>query len=458
MTTDNSKALDGGAAHAALADLPDLICICLDDEVQWINAAGLRLLNAQDHADVVGQSFTSYLGDDYAALGEQLYPLLLEETEPIRLKIRGRDNVPCDCELRIISHLKGVDDEVGGRYVLHVRNISNFTRIAETLHRRENYLRDLINNSLSLICECRNGVIRFINQAGVSMLAAKSESDLIGTRIESLFHRSYNDVFSAEFQAVLNEENFIPMRLKRMDGSYVDVDVAFTAMGAGHRSNFLAEAHDITEHNRAVGDLRESIETLEVRVEERTATLQKEIATRMAAEKQLRHLATHDVLTGLPNRSLLRDRIDSAIAGAERREHRVALMFVDLDGFKGVNDRLGHDVGDQLLVWISGVLEECVRATDTVARVGGDEFVLVITDVGDRESISTVAGKVIEKVSEPATIAGGSVGVGASIGIGIYPDDSTDAEGLMGQADAAMYDVKKSGKNNFRFFSDIADG
>jgi len=309
MLESERTSLDGEAALAALADLPDLVCVCQDNAIQWMNRAGLNLLNAANYSDVVGKPFVDFLAPDYAALGPELYSLLVDENAPVETKIQGLNGATHDCELSVLAHLNDSTGAGMGRYIVHARNISEFTRIAETLHLREHYLRDLINNSLSLICECRDGIVRFINRSGIEMLGADSESEIIGKPIQDLFHRSYQDIFSSEFQAILNEDAFIPIRLRRLDDTYMDVDVAFTSLGGEGVTNFLAEAHDITDHNRAVINLRDSIEMLEVRVEERTESLQQEITTRRNAEKQMRYLATHDALTGLPNRSLLRDRL-----------------------------------------------------------------------------------------------------------------------------------------------------
>lgn len=457
MLDSASHSVDSAISFAALEGLPELVCVCEADVILWMNAAGLDLLGADRLEDIAGEPFSRFLGDDYAALGLDIYPLLADEDAPVQSKMKGLDGQAHDCELSVLTHTSGQSKDGPDQYVVCARSISEFTRIAENLHLRENYLRDLINNSLNLICECRNDRVRFINQSGISLLGAEGDQDVIGKSIQDLFHRDYAEVFAADFQAVLDEDTFIPLRLKRMDGTYVDVEVAFTPMaGSNPSGSFLVEAHDITEHNRAVTDLRNSIENLEIRVEERTASLQKEIATRREAEKKLRHMATHDGLTGLPNRSLLRDRIDNAIAAAMRHKNSSAVMFIDLDGFKAINDTLGHDAGDELLINVANLLLECIRAMDTAARNGGDEFVIVTTDVTDKESAALVAGKIIERLTAPMSIAGAPVSIGASIGIAMCPVDSTDAEELMRQADAAMYAVKKSGKNSYRFVSDLA--
>jgi len=269
MLDNGGVGLTGETAQAALGGLPDLVCVCERDTILWINTAGLRLLHAETPSQVIGRRFTDFLGSDYAALGVELYSLLVEENAPVQTKMKNMGGETYNCELSILAHFHGDSDQ----YVVHARNISEFTRIAESLHLREDHLRDLINNSLSLICECRDGRVRFINQSGLKLLGAGSDSEVIGKPIHDLFHRDYQDIFEAEFHDILNEDSFIPLRLKRMDGAYVDVDVAFTPMNTGATNSFLAEAHDITRHNRAVTELREFIDSLEGRVEERTETL-----------------------------------------------------------------------------------------------------------------------------------------------------------------------------------------
>ncbi len=177
----------------------------------------------------------------------------------------------------------------------------------------------------------------------------------------------------------------------------------------------------------------------------------RDITQRKAAEERIAHLAHHDYLTGLPNRALFLDRLELSLALAKRTHVLVAVLFMDLDGFKLVNDELGHDVGDHLLREVSNRLRKVVRSSDTVARMGGDEFTIILNNVGSRNDVSRLARNVIEVLSEPFDLNGHSCHVGASIGIAIYPSDACDKETLLRQADAAMYVAKRSGKSHFVF-------
>lgn len=173
--------------------------------------------------------------------------------------------------------------------------------------------------------------------------------------------------------------------------------------------------------------------------------------------KQLEHfnrtlesLALHDALTGLPNRRLLMDRLTLAIVHAHRNNLTMAVMYLDLDGFKQINDTLGHDVGDTLLSMVATRMVAAVRQEDTVARLGGDEFVIVLRELTHAESVDLLVSKVIQDVSQPYSIQGNNVNMTVSVGVGIYPAHGEDAESLMKSADLAMYEAKRTGKNGYR--------
>ena len=171
-------------------------------------------------------------------------------------------------------------------------------------------------------------------------------------------------------------------------------------------------------------------------------------------DDHIRFLAFHDPLTGLPNRALLLDRLEHALASAQREREQVALMFIDLDRFKQINDTLGHDVGDALLVDVAARLREQLRQHDTAARMGGDEFVLLLERVTDPAALALLAERLIRVLVQPARIAGHTLQIGASIGIACFPDDGGDVVSLMKHADAAMYAAKSAGRGRYCFYQE----
>ena len=181
-----------------------------------------------------------------------------------------------------------------------------------------------------------------------------------------------------------------------------------------------------------------------------------EISDRKQAEEQMRALAQQDSLTGLPNRRLLDDRLQQALAHAQRDKKKLAVLLLDLDGFKEINDDHGHETGDAVLVTTAHRLKECFRATDTVARFGGDEFVAVLEGQNSMEDSTPVAEKILSLLREPIRVGDRQFKLTASIGIAIYPSDSENAETLLRLADQAMYESKASGGDTFRFYSALS--
>jgi len=178
----------------------------------------------------------------------------------------------------------------------------------------------------------------------------------------------------------------------------------------------------------------------------------RDVSVTRARSLEMSRLAQHDSLTDLPNRMLFNDRLTQAISLAVRQGKQLAVMFVDLDHFKKINDSLGHGVGDKLLQSVAGRLVTCVRRTDTVSRLGGDEFVVLLSQVEHGEDAAFSARKILRALAEPHIIDGKSLDVNVSIGVSTYPNDGPDAESLMNKADTAMYEAKQIGRNNFQFF------
>ena len=251
-------------------------------------------------------------------------------------------------------------------------------------------------------------------------------------------------------------------RMKRRDGSLFwcrlqarPVDLTSPMTGG---TIWIIE--DVTERRNAVEHLRQLNEELEQRVQARTeelasaiTQLKEEVDERLRAEERARHLSLHDVLTGLPNRRLLQDRLAQSITQARREGWQVAVMFVDLDRFKNVNDTFGHAVGDDVLREMAKRLTCSVRESDTVSRVGGDEFVIVLPHAQVGTDIAPIAANLVAKISEPCVVGGRELRVTPSIGVSIFPDDNEDPVKLLSFADAAMYHAKANGRRNVQFYT-----
>ena len=251
-------------------------------------------------------------------------------------------------------------------------------------------------------------------------------------------------------------------RLKRRDGSTLWCKVVGKAIDPAHPDEGAIWIYDdITAERESRDALEASRDALERAVAERTAELKSanerlegEITDRKQAEQRAQHLADHDALTGLPNRRLLEDRLTQALALSYRNRKQTAVMFVDLDRFKTINDSLGHAVGDMLLKEVARRLVAQLRVGDTICRIGGDEFVVVLPESKRSTDAANVAQKVIEQLSLPINVEGRELHVTPSIGISVFPDDGRDAETLIRNADAAMYHAKEMGRANYQFFTD----
>jgi len=250
-------------------------------------------------------------------------------------------------------------------------------------------------------------------------------------------------------------------RLRRKDDTPIWCKVVVKAADPERaEEGAIAIYDDITAEHAARESLEASRDALERAVAERTRELvaanrqlEAEIRERKQAESRAQHLADHDALTGLPNRRLLEDRLTQAIARSARNRKPIAVMFVDLDRFKHVNDTLGHAVGDAVLKEIGDRLVRQLRLADTICRMGGDEFVVVLPEIKRSSDAAGVAQKVIELASQPVTVQDHELLVSASVGISVYPEDGRDAETLIRNADAAMYHAKETGRAGYQFFT-----
>ncbi len=233
------------------------------------------------------------------------------------------------------------------------------------------------------------------------------------------------------------------------------VDAAYSGSLREGRDTYEIEHRVVRKSNEEVRVVHEKCD--HIRDESgkvvRSVGMVHDITERKRMEEEIRHLAHHDALTGLPNRRLFRDITVLELAQARRNRRKLAILFLDLDRFKEINDTLGHDAGDDLLKQTAGLFRETIRASDTVARIGGDEFNIILADIGRPEDVSDIAQKIIRRFRSPFSISGNELNVTTSIGISVYPDDSTEIDTLLRYADIAMYHAKESGRNTFRFYN-----
>jgi diguanylate cyclase (GGDEF)-like protein/PAS domain S-box-containing protein len=314
-----------------------------------------------------------------------------------------------------------------------------------------------------------------------------------GEEVETIRVWSFRDVtarFTAEAALreseiryrLLFEQNAAGVCVSRLDGLIVDCNATFAAMLGSRRTDLIgrtmpdlyanpSEADELIALLKSVGTLN-SVE-IELRRADRRAVWVLEnlvlvgdeengvvhatvvdISDRKRAEEQIEFHAYHDVLTHLPNRKLFTDRLRHSLTRAKRNNKAAAVMFIDIDHFKSINDTMGHTAGDELLLEMARRLRECVRDDDTVARLGGDEFTIILSELRQAEDAVQVAEKILAAVQEPLKIAGKPITVSASIGIALYPVDGVDPESLLRNADSAMYRAKEEGRNTYQLCTD----
>jgi len=320
----------------------------------------------------------------------------------------------------------------------------------------------IFNNAAVGMVFVRNRIVRRCNRK-FEEIFGYAQGELIGNSTLVFYPtvRDYDQQWERAYEPLCRGETVSgEERMRRKDGSLFWVRTTgrkTDAPGLGLDVIWIFE--DVSGRHQAEEALVRAQDEMEQRVVERTSELtttnqqlQTEIFERMEAEQRIWHIAHHDALTGLPNRSLLHDRLDQALTQAARSEHRLAVMFLDLDRFKSVNDTLGHHVGDQLLKHVAERLREAVRAVDIVSRLGGDEFVVILPEVQGPDDAIRVAQKIIAALAPAVTLDGNLLHATPSIGISIFPDHGSEAYGLMKHADTAMYHAKAGGRNTFRFF------
>lgn len=282
----------------------------------------------------------------------------------------------------------------------------------------------------------------------------KTKIEVLGRRLSEVCPKFSIDAYQEMLQSTLvgGQSRFCSGALHRffiasfdgMRDKHVRQNMQIEPIILDRECHALIQISDVTNQYSRVKGLYNIIKELETENEQAKRS-----------EQIMRYQALHDSLTGLTNRTLFNDRLINAIHNAERNKLMFALLFLDLDGFKQINDTLGHLAGDELLKAVSERMKKCIRKTDTLARLGGDEFTVLLSQIKQRENAAKVAGKLLQSLQPLFEYKGKSISITVSIGIAIFPSDSINAQDLLKAADEAMYAAKSSGKNTFCFYGGL---
>ncbi len=338
------------------------------------------------------------------------------------LKLGASDYIVKDVEMRYRTLLPAVIDPVLYKQQL----IKERNQMQEALLESEERYRRLVELSPDGIAIHVNGRIVFINPAGAQLLGASHADQLIGKSVLDIVHSDYREIAGAQIRLLQKKTDRAPWieeQFVRLDGALIDVEVSGI--------EFAYKGQPAVQ------------------------TIFRDISGRKEVKERLERLALYDTLTGLPNRTLFFDRMNQYLALARRGDYPMALLYLDLDHFKRINDACGHEGGDILLQEAAKRMLCSIRKSDTIARMGGDEFVGICSKIAAPGDAVLVAQKLVETLSAPYHIKGHECSIGASIGIAVYPLDGDDIEVLLNKADHAMYRVKESGKSGCLLFSDM---
>ncbi|MDQ3288377.1 MAG: EAL domain-containing protein [Pseudomonadota bacterium] len=400
-----------------------IISKTLDGTIVSWNAGAERMYGYRA-SEMLGRSISQLIPPELADQSRDILMRVqrgdrVEHLETVRLRNDGgRINVSLT-----ISPIRDSEGRVTGASAI-ARDISERTRAEAALRERESRIRRLMDaNIIGIFIGDFDGRITEANDAFLTV-TGYSREDLSAGRFRwtaltppqhQLADRRALDELKQTGRCTPYEKEYL-----RKDGTLVPVLFA-SALFEGSQYEGVSFVLDLTE--------------------------------RKQAEERIRFMADHDALTGLPNRTLLQDRLGQAIAFAHRNRRRVAILFIDLDYFKNINDSLGHHIGDQVLRSAATRLQQCVREGDSVARLGGDEFVLILPLLGGSRDAERVARKTLDSLAQPFSVDTNVLHLSGSIGISVYPDDGEDVDSLMRAADIAMYSAKARGRGNFQFFT-----
>ena len=371
----------------------------------------------------VGLSFDFVHPDDLERVATAFLAVIASPDEPVACQFRLRRGDGSWAWVETLARNRLDDPAVQG-IVINTRDVTQRVQAETALRESEERYRLLVERSPDLIAVHQEGVVTYVNPAGARMLGASSPEQLLGRSAHDFVHPVDHPLLESRIASVRvgEEVGLSEIRMVRVDGGVIDAEAVTVPVtfGGGRASQVMAR--DITDRKRA--------------------------------ERALAHQALHDHLTGLPNRVLLHDRLSLALARCARTDCHVAVVFLDLDRFKVINDSLGHEAGDRMLVTSARRLRDSLRPADTVARFGGDEFVVLCDELEDVTEATRVAQRLSDALAEPVMEGGEELRVAASVGIAVATSGLPTPEELLRDADAAMYRAKDRGRGRFEIFDE----
>ncbi|MBI3546054.1 MAG: EAL domain-containing protein [Gammaproteobacteria bacterium] len=390
-----------------------------------VNHRAVEMFGYESSEEMLGRSMFDYIVPEERARAQAVMQRLLEtgSYEVVEYRVLRKDGsiFIIESNATLLRGQNGMSNAI----IATAHDITLRRQTEEALRTSENYLRAIIDAEPECVkLVSANGKLLQMNAAGLTMIQADSPEQVIGRPLLSIVAPAHREAFLAFSESVIR-------------GNKGSLEFEIVGLKGAHR--WLA-THAVPLKNQVNG------ETL-------LLSVTRDITERKHTEERLSYLAHYDGLTGLPNRSLFSDRLQQAMIDASRHERLVGVMFLDLDRFKNINDSLGHEMGDLLLKSVADRLSKAVRKGDTIARLSGDEFTLVLADMGHVDDAMRVAHKIIDTFVQPFHIGNRELFITASLGITLYPFDDKDVNGLLRNADVAMYRAKESGRNNYQFYT-----
>jgi diguanylate cyclase (GGDEF)-like protein/PAS domain S-box-containing protein len=412
--------------YRSLVDLsPDAICLTsLEGNIIIANQQAVKLYNAESVRDLLGKDIAEFITEtSHGSLQDQFkFCLQNGRVKGQEYAIRKDDTTQQLVEISV-SLIRDMDGYPDG-FITVTRDITERKKAERAILETNRKLETLVQATpLAVVALDRHNRVTIWNSAAEKMFGWSS-SEVIGKELPYLTADILEEHNSHMTLSVQGETiNGAELTRKTKTGETLVISLSTAPLHDSHNNitGYVAVMQDITEKKKI--------------------------------EKQLVDLAFFDQLTGLPNRTLFHDRLSQALSHAQQNDRKVALLFVDLDRFKTINDSLGHVIGDTLLALVGERLNSCVKQNDTVSRQGGDEFTIILTDIAGEKEAATTASKIIDVLEEPFTIESHEVFITPSIGISIYPTDTEEPATMIRFADVAMYSAKRRGGDLFQFYT-----